>query len=402
MVPTLIGQALDSVLQGILIVDRALAIVLANRQYLEMFEVDPAFAAPGRPLDALLHHLAERGEFGPGDAAAQVEERMAPIRAGEHWVQDRRRRNGTHLFITGHDLAGGGYVLTFTDVTAHMQAVYRLEQAVANRTREYRVAKETAEAAHRLIDQSLSYASRIQASMLPDLAAHGGLLAEVAALWQPVQPVGGDLYWIGRDGDRCVVAVMDCTGHGVPGAFMAAAARATLDSVLRQSGYGDPARILAEMNRLVRQTLRQEQPGPGSDDGLDAAICVVEPRAGRLRYAGARVPLVVQGPSAATLIRPDRHSLGYRRSRPDFPFTTHELPLVPGTAFYLYTDGLTDQFGGSPRQLFGPRRLLDALRSLDGPMAERVAEIGARLEAWRGPEARVDDLTLVGFTAVPA
>lgn len=408
----LILKSLDTVMQGILIVDSDHRIVVANRRYVELFDIEAGLVAPGASYEGQLRRLAERGEYGPGDPDALVAMRMAPIQERKSWALDRQRPSGGHLFITGDVLPDGGYVFTFTDVTERVETAMRLEQAVAERTEQFRAAKEDAERAleavteahdslaraNRLIEQSLQYASRIQSSMLPDLTAHGGLLRDVAAVWQPVNMVGGDLYWIAAEGGKCVVAVMDCTGHGVPGAFMAAIAGVTLETVLRHNGYRDPALILADLNRQVRTALRQDKPDSASNDGLDAGICLVEPAERRLTYAGANLPLLVQQGDAMRMVKGNRQSLGYRESLPDYVYTSHRIVLEPDQAFFLCSDGVIDQLGSEPPRLFGRRRLMQVLAETAGmSMGERFALVDAALEAWRAGDQRPDDVTMLGF-----
>lgn len=278
---------------------------------------------------------------------------------------------------------------------------------VGRRETALRQAKDDAEraldqlaAANASIREGIRYAQRIQQSLLPAPDAHAGLLEDVAVAWHPLDAVGGDYYWIGAIDGRCVVAVMDCTGHGVPGAFMTAIVASSLARILQDHGHEDPARILATLNRLVRDALRQDSPDAASNDGLDAAICVIDPKARRLSFAGANLPLLYHdgGGLALHLVKGDRHSLGYHDSSPDLTFRRHDLDLEPGMRFYLFTDGMVDQVGGPNRRLFGRRRMEDLLRAgSDLPLAEQLRHLLGALAEYRGAEPRRDDLTFVGF-----
>ena len=276
---------------------------------------------------------------------------------------------------------------------------------VGRRETALRHAKEDAEralaelaTANASIREGMRYAQRIQQSLLPAGDAHNGILDEVAVAWQPLDAVGGDYYWIGEQDGRCIIAVMDCTGHGVPGAFMTAIAASALFRILHDHTHDDPARILASLNTLVRGALRQDRPESRSNDGLDAAIVVIDPAAGRLSFAGANLPLLYDDGQALHLVKGDRHSLGYRESRPDFTFHRHDLDLTPGMRVYLATDGITDQVGGPTRRLFGRRRLEELLRAGAGqPMEAQVRHLLDALAAYRGDEPRRDDLTFIGL-----
>ncbi|WP_431855855.1 SpoIIE family protein phosphatase [Azospirillum sp.] len=282
---------------------------------------------------------------------------------------------------------------------------------VGRRETALRAAKDEAEhayaqlaSANASIREGMRYAQRIQQSLLPDVDAHGGLLEDLAVAWQPLDAVGGDYYWIGAQGGRCVIAVMDCTGHGVPGAFMTAIAASALARILQDHGqdhdhgHDDPAVILTALNTLVRGALRQDRPEATSNDGLDAAIVVLDPAARRLSFAGANMPLFYDDGQELHLIKGDRHSLGYRESRPDFEFQRHDLDLAPGMRFYLMTDGITDQIGGPTRRLFGRRRVQDLLRAgAHLPMQAQVQQLLDALAEYRGEESRRDDQTFIGF-----
>lgn len=292
-----------------------------------------------------------------------------------------------------------------------------LEQRVQDRTTELAREKDGVERAlaqlneahaelnkvNRRINESIRYASRIQTSLLPDNASLDGFVHDIAMGWAPRDVVGGDFYWIGRFGERCIIAVMDCTGHGVPGAFMTAIVASVLDRILHEHCHDDPAMILQLLNRLIKTSLRQDHydivNSVGSDDGLDAAICLIDNERGSLTYAGANIPLLYSQDGLLCEIKGDRHSLGYRTSRADFVFTNHTLDLRPGMSFYLATDGVTDQVGGPQRRLFGRKRLIEALQDgLSLPMHEQMHRIFMILSDYRGAENRRDDMTFLGFT----
>ncbi|MGQ9370664.1 SpoIIE family protein phosphatase [Azospirillum sp. ST 5-10] len=273
--------------------------------------------------------------------------------------------------------------------------------AVALREAALAAKSEALEAALASVAEGTRYARRIQRSLLPPADAHGGLLDDVAVVWQPLDVVGGDCYWIGEVDGLCVVALMDCTGHGVPGAVMTAIASSSFTRVLQDHRTRDPAAILERMDAMVRAALRQDgaDDADSSNDGLDAAVCVIDPAAGRLSFAGANLPLLYHADGEVHLVAGTRASLGYRRDRrAGVRFRRHDLALRPDLRVYLFTDGVTDHIGGPKRLLFGRRRLQEVLRSAAGlPMEAVAAEVLAALDAYRGAERRRDDLTFIGF-----
>jgi serine phosphatase RsbU (regulator of sigma subunit) len=287
-----------------------------------------------------------------------------------------------------------------------------LERRVAERTNELarekegveralaqlNIANAELEKASRYINDGIRYASRIQTALLPDQGALAGLVDELAVGWQPLDIVGGDYYWAGSFGNKGVIAVMDCTGHGVPGAFMTAVVASSFSRILHHHGHDDPAEMLTQLNRLVKSALRQDRDSAVSNDGLDAGICVVDRDRLTVTYAGANLPLLVAERGEFRLLRGDRMSLGYLDSPEDYRFTAQELPYGDGHVFYLFTDGVTDQVGTQVRQLFGRKRLQTVLAEVnDRPLTEQMDVLFQRLAAWRGTERRRDDMTFLAF-----
>lgn len=299
---------------------------------------------------------------------------------------------------------------------AELAALARdLERRVAERTNELarekegveralaqlNVANAELEKANRYINDGIRYASRIQTALLPDQGALAGLVDELAVGWQPLDIVGGDYYWAGSFGSKGVIAVMDCTGHGVPGAFMTAVVASAFSRILHHHGHEDPAEMLTQLNRLVKSALRQDRDSAVSNDGLDAGICVVDRDRGVVTYAGANLPLLLLEDGQFRLLRGDRMSLGYLDSPEDYRFTARELPFGTGSAFYLFTDGVTDQVGSQVRQLFGRKRLQQVLTEVaDRPLNEQMDVLFQRLAQWRGDERRRDDMTFLAFRPV--
>lgn len=284
------------------------------------------------------------------------------------------------------------------DITAHNRAVVALR--TTNETLERRVIERTAalEKASRSVSDGIRYASRIQAAMLPDRESLAGVVDEMAVGWQPLDIVSGDYYWTATVGGKGVVAVMDCTGHGVPGAFMTAVVAASFSRVLHHRTGDDPAEMLAELNRLVKSSLRQDRDVAYCNDGLDAAVCVIDPEAAHITFAGANLPLLVGRGADFELIKPDRMSLGYLDSPADYQFTARRISYRPGDAFYMFTDGVSDQVGGPSRQLFGRRRLRETLSQVAArPLQQQMDFLFQQLADWRGAEPPRDDMTFLAF-----
>jgi serine phosphatase RsbU (regulator of sigma subunit) len=319
------------------------------------------------------------------------------IARGQYAIQlpvDRDDELG-RLTATFNRMAG-----TIRDHTAN------LERKVQERTEALTLANARLLESNRKITDSLDYAHLIQASMLPKAEHLAAGIPDHGVLFRPRDIVGGDFYAFSRDPDGFLVAVGDCAGHGVPGAFMSMSAAAVLEQLLARLGPGDPARILREMNESMKTLLHQSERAVGTgrlDNGLDLALVRVLPGEGRAVFAGARLPLWTLGPDGVLAEhKGDPQSLGYRRSLMDYPFTNHQVPFQPGTGFYLFTDGILDQNGGPRGFGFGQRRLRDALLARPAePMAAQAAALDAVLTGYQGSNLQRDDLTFLGFRVGP-
>lgn len=273
-----------------------------------------------------------------------------------------------------------------------------LEEKVVQKTAELRDRYDELKSANEKIMQSIQYAERIQHSLLPETPEMDRLLNNFV-IWQPRDIVGGDLYLFEKCAQGYLVAIMDCTGHGVPGAFVTMIVGSSFKTILKDSAADDPAALLSALNTHVKNALHQKGQGSlSSDDGLDAAICFINMEKQTLTFAGARIPLWMSHQGEILEIKGDKQSLGYIRSDPAFRFTNHELPLTPGAVYYLATDGIIDQIGGPARLPFGKKRLFKVLLThqqlaLDG-QRERLL---TTFEEYMQSEERRDDLSVIAF-----
>ena len=269
-----------------------------------------------------------------------------------------------------------------------------LEKQVAARTLEL-------EQKNQKIMDSIDYAQRLQESILPARSDLAAMFADFFVIWQPRDQVGGDFYWARRlDENRGLIAVIDCTGHGVPGAFMTMAVNSILDHITA-TVQDDPARILAELNRRVKETLHRSDPKGLSDDGLDIGMCYLEQNR-RIVFAGAKISLFIGRGGRMQLIRGTNKSLGYRRSSLELSFANNEWLVAPGDVFYLTSDGFIDQNGGERDYPFGRQRFMATLGALQGRSLESQQEdLSLRLQEYMGQELQRDDITVFGFAFLP-
>ncbi len=308
-----------------------------------------------------------------------------------------------HMRVNSEDEIGA-LTRSFNDM-ARMVKDYteNLEQKVDERTDALNRSSRMLAESNRMVMDSIRYAKLIQTSILPEEAAVRRHVPDFFALYRPRDIVGGDFYYFRESGENYILAVIDCTGHGVPGAFMAMTANAVLGHVLDTIVHDDPAAILGELNRLMRAALHHEAGATAFDNGLEIGLCWCAPAQRRLVFAGARIDLHRVSRDRVEKVSGDRHSIGYRSSDTSFIYTNHAIALEEGMLFCLTSDGILDQSGGARGWGFGRKRfgaLLATLAPL--PAADRKTAVEQALAGYQGDYPQRDDITVIGFTPLPS
>ncbi len=248
------------------------------------------------------------------------------------------------------------------------------------------------------ITDSIHYARRIQRALLPSPALLGKHIPEHFVLYRPKDIVSGDFYWATETKDLFFLAACDCTGHGVPGAFMSLLNASFLNESVIEKGMTGPAAILGEVRKQVVVTLNPAGSEEETRDGMDATLAVLDKKTGTLTFACANNPLLLIRKGELTVFAPDKFPVGIYPGYERKPFTSHTLALQPGDCVYLLTDGYADQFGGVNGKKFKfaqLRRVLTEIHSL--PMREQLEELGRRHDAWKAGLEQVDDILVIGF-----
>jgi serine phosphatase RsbU (regulator of sigma subunit) len=243
------------------------------------------------------------------------------------------------------------------------------------------------------ITDSINYASRIQSSMLNK---HEGLqkyLPKSFIFFQPKQVVSGDFYWYAEIDKKIIVAAVDCTGHGVPGAFMSLIGSNLMNSIVEQQRVTSPAEILKRLHAGVNKALNQTQ--TDNKDGMDAAICVIDKEKKSLLFAGAHNPLVLINNGEMNFFKGSRQSIGGKEEQKSFEEI--EIPFQNGARFYLYSDGYEDQFGGQDDRKFTSKRFKELLVEIHAkPMNEQGELIKKTINAWKEGYKQIDDILVMG------
>jgi serine phosphatase RsbU (regulator of sigma subunit) len=254
------------------------------------------------------------------------------------------------------------------------------------------------------ITSSIRYAKRIQQAILPlDTKLHSSLPHHFI-IYRPKDIVSGDFYWYRQINGKLLVAVVDCTGHGVPGAFMSMIGNTLLNDIVNEQKITDPAIILENLHAGVRSALKQEQDNVETDDGLDVCLCSLDTKNGKLAFAGAKRPLYIvrngnPDNSSPELIelKGDHESVGGRQKEEKRVFTRHEVELQTGDTVYLTSDGFSDQPNMQGKK-FGSKWLKETFSLIAShSMSEQKSKLVNLLENHQWNEDQRDDITIIGI-----
>ena len=278
----------------------------------------------------------------------------------------------------------------------------RLEQIVAERTEEIRAQNKILTAQQKEITDSIQYAERIQRAVLPDENLLQGILPEYFILLKPKYYVSGDFYWLTEDGGRIVVAAADCTGHGVPGAFMSMLGVSFLNKIIRENGIYQPDLILNELRKNIIEALKSTGKEGEQKDGMDIALCVIDMQSKMLQFSGANNPLYLVHRKELQETKADKMPVAYYPNAKDF--SSRYIQLQTGDSLYLFSDGFTDQFGGPNGKKFMYKPFRELLMNIcERPMAEQKQELEKAINGWMSPPApggthveQTDDILVIG------
>jgi len=248
---------------------------------------------------------------------------------------------------------------------------------------------------------SIVYAKRIQTVLLPEKAFINEILNDYFVLFQPRDIVSGDFYWISAKKEKTMVAVADCTGHGVPGAFMSIMGINFLNTIVQNDSLHADM-ILNQLREQVINSLKQTGKILENKDGMDMALCIIDWENARIEYAGANIPLILlrstpEAPNNLIEIRADRMPIGiYETVAKDF--TRHTIPIMSGDSIYMFSDGYCDQFGGPELKKLKKKNLTKLLSEIHTlSMTEQRKKLKRNLDNWRGDLPQVDDILMLGI-----
>ena len=247
------------------------------------------------------------------------------------------------------------------------------------------------------ITDSITYAKQIQDSLLPQLPTIKEVLPDSFIFLKPRDIVSGDFYWFTHIEDKIAFALVDCTGHGVPGAFMTVLANSLLNQIVVETGITSPDLIVSLLDQKIQQNLHQQQLENANTDGLDIGLVMLDKNKKKLEYTGAKIPLYIHRNDKIEVVKADRFSVGSTQQE-NKAFTKKEIVYEVGNIIYLSSDGYQDQFGGSKNKKFMKKNFRNLLQSISElSMPEQKNQIEDTFIQWRGSNPQTDDILVIGF-----
>ncbi|KLO23242.1 stage II sporulation protein E [Marinitoga sp. 1197] len=291
--------------------------------------------------------------------------------------------------VISYSIISISLLLSFVILQSILISNFRLKKLVKERTKEL-------EQKNKRIMDSILYAKNIQNSILPSEKILKNKFKDFFVLWKPSNIVGGDFYWYKERSDGSFyIAVVDCTGHGVPGALMTMTANSILNRIIDDTNLVSPSDILQKLNILFKNTINSYNDDYRYDDGLEIGLCYISNN--KLIYSGAGISLYYTEDNKIIRIKGDNKGIGYKRSKIDYIFSEHIIEIESNTNFYITSDGYEDQNNPEGKRL-GRKTFINLLNSIyKEPMDKQKEEINKFLKNYMKNEDQRDDITVIGF-----
>lgn len=336
-----------------------------------------------KALTSLVDGLKQTTEFSHAVAAGDFDTEYQPLSDED---------------VLGHALLKMRDELGQRERILEMKVLERTEEVVRQKEEVERQSRKVVELYNNVTD-SIRYAKRLQESILPPEKRMNELLPESFVYFRPKDIVSGDFYWLDQADGKVVVAAVDCTGHGVPGAFMSLIGHNGLNQVVKDRGRTRPAEILFELNRIAYDALHKDREQGLVRDGMDLALCSWDKKSMQLEFAGANNPLYVVRRGDVLQFAGNKNAIGSMELGSD-AFTDHRVQLEKGDMVYAFSDGYADQFGGAKGKKYMYRRFRELLLTISEHPAQRQrALMHEEFNRWRGAHEQVDDILVMGFRA---
>lgn len=263
-----------------------------------------------------------------------------------------------------------------------------LEERVKERTHELQQKNDE-------ILASIRYAQRIQKSIMPNFEEIKSLFKDGFLFYRPLGILSGDFFWYGHVQGKIILAAVDCTGHGIPGAIMSVIGNNLLNQIIYLNNITTPDKILSDLNDGVNKILHQEY--SGIEDGMDLALCSIDMKEGLLEFSGAKNPLVYIENGDLRVCKGERWAIG-GLAEMEKKWTTNKISLENVSHVYLFSDGYQDQFGGNDNKKYTSGRFKQLLFDTQGvSMEDQKKKLEEAFDSWKQSEEQIDDILVMGM-----
>ncbi|MBL4585723.1 MAG: tetratricopeptide repeat protein [Flavobacteriales bacterium] len=274
----------------------------------------------------------------------------------------------------------------------------KANEALDRKNQEIEQQKKTVEEKNTEITSSIEYAKRIQDAMMPSMDEIRTTLPDSFVFYRPKEIVSGDFYWYAKCEAQSYIAAVDCTGHGVPGAFMSMIGNDHLNQIVNVEGCKMPDEILNRLHKEIQITLKQKHGVTDIHDGMDIALCAINHNENKLYFASANRYLYQIRDNDLTEIKGDHFNIGGIMHEDVRDYNLHEIDLKKDDVLYIFSDGVSDQFGGEKGKKFGYKRLKAMLLKMHlEPMEKQQNIYEKTINEWMGDDDQIDDLLLIGI-----
>jgi sigma-B regulation protein RsbU (phosphoserine phosphatase) len=281
----------------------------------------------------------------------------------------------------------------------HFELLMRTKQALLLVDKINKIKKQRDQISQQKTDiiDDIKYSKRIQSAILPTETALNEIVKEYFLYDVPRNIVSGDFYWVGEKYGKKIIAVADCTGHGISGAFMTMAGTVFLNEIINKLEFSRPDEILFALRDKVMSLLKQKGVEGEAADGMDIALIIIDEKNKKLQFAGANNPIYFMHNSEMEVIKGDRMPIGIHINF-DKPFSNNELTYSEGDIVYMFSDGYADQFGGPYNKKFRYKNFRELLINIhQKPMAHQQNILDETFMNWKGEEEQVDDILVMGI-----
>ncbi len=272
-----------------------------------------------------------------------------------------------------------------------------MKQQLAVTLEELTETKKVVDAQHKSITDSINYAQRIQHAIIPTDEEISSHFKDSFVYFKAKDVVSGDFPWLFKTDKYIYIAAVDCTGHGVPGAMMSLIGNLLLKDIVSKKDI-DPATLLYDLHWGVVKTLKQDEEGNKTADGMDVAMCRIDLESKEVQYAGAHRPLYHIRNGALEQFKGDKYPIGGNQYEGKNTFNNHTVSFEEGDMIYFFSDGFTDQFGGPDQLKIGPKRTRELLvGNAHLTMSEQHEKVKDLFETWQGENRQIDDVIMIGI-----